>query len=104
MSSSTSYLFTISNKFYRRIVTMMNEVEIQSILKEVSTENLKQYLNKLSSFHTRHSKSPLLNDASNWIMNKVKDFGYSNANYYPLQSTIENEEFELRNIVCKKRN
>ena len=75
---------------------------MQSIL-EVSTENLKQYLNRLSDFHTRHSKSPLLNDAGEWIMNELRSFGYTDTFYHSFKSTIDNEEFELRNIVCEKK-
>jgi Zn-dependent M28 family amino/carboxypeptidase len=81
----------------------MNEPEMQSILEEVSTENLKQYLNRLSDFHTRHSKSPLLNDAGEWIMNELRSFGYTDTFYHSFKSTIDNEEFELRNIVCEKK-
>jgi len=81
----------------------MNESELQSILKEVSTENLKQYLNRLSAFHTRHSKSPILNEAGKYIMNELKGLGYTNTLYHYFKSTIDNEEFELRNIVCEKK-
>jgi Zn-dependent M28 family amino/carboxypeptidase len=80
----------------------MNKASIQSILEEVSTEKLKQYLNSLSNFHTRHSKSPLLNEAGDWIMNELRGFGYKDTFYHFFKSTIDNEEFELRNIVCKK--
>jgi hypothetical protein len=81
----------------------MNKPSTQSILEEVSTEKLKQYLNSLSNFHTRHSKSPLLNDAGDWIMNELRSFGYKDTFYHSFKSTIDNEEFELRNIVCKKK-
>lgn len=81
----------------------MNEPSTQSILEWVSTEKLKQYLNRLSNFHTRHSKSPLLNDAGDWIMNELRGFGYRDTFYHSFKSTIDNEEFELRNIVCKKK-
>lgn len=81
----------------------MNEPSTQSILEGVSTEKLKQYLNRLSNFHTRHSKSPLLNDAGDWIMNELRGFGYRDTFYHSFKSTIDNEEFELRNIVCKKK-
>jgi Zn-dependent M28 family amino/carboxypeptidase len=81
----------------------MNEPSTQSILEGVSTEKLKQYLNSLSNFHTRHSKSPLLNDAGDWIMNELRGFGYMDTFYHSFKSTMDNEEFELRNIVCKKK-
>ena len=80
-----------------------NEPSMQSILKRVSTKNLKQYLNSLSDFHTRHSKSLFINNAGDWIMNELRGFGYKDTFYHSFKSTIDNEEFELRNIVCKKK-
>lgn len=80
-----------------------NKTNNQSILEGVSTENLKQYLNNLSDFHTRHSKSHLLNDAGDWIINELRSFGYKDTFYHSFKSTIDNEEFELRNIVCNKK-
>ena len=80
-----------------------NEIPIQSILEKVSTDKLKQYLDSLSGFHTRHSKSPLLNDAGDWIMNELQSFGYQDTTYHSFISTLDNEEFKLRNIICKKQ-
>ena len=80
-----------------------NKPSMQSMLDRVSTDRLKQYLSSLSDFHTRHSKSPLLNDAGDWIMNELRSFGYKDTFYHSFKSTIDNEEFELRNIVCKKK-
>ncbi|HKR73217.1 MAG TPA: M28 family metallopeptidase [Candidatus Nitrosocosmicus sp.] len=81
----------------------MNESEFRSILEEVSTDNLKKNLNRLSDFHTRHSKSPILNDAGEFIMKELKGLGYMNTFYHYFGATIDNEEFELRNIVCEKK-
>lgn len=81
----------------------MNELQIQSILEEVSTENIKRNLIRLSSFHTRHSKSPLLNHASECIMNELKELGYLNTYFHSFKANIDNEDFDLRNIVCKKK-
>lgn len=80
-----------------------NGPNIRLILEEVSKEKLKQYLNSLSEFHTRHSKSHLLNAAGNWILNTLLNLGYTDTFYHSFQSTIDNEEFELRNIICKKK-
>src|SRR5690349_11510416 len=81
----------------------MSESQIQAIIKEVSTQNIQQNLNKLSSFHTRHSKSPLLNDTSEWIMKELKRLGYPDTYFHIFNATIDNEEFELRNVICKKK-
>ena len=80
-----------------------NDAPIQSISDKVSTDKLKQYVNNLSNFHTRHSKSHLLNDAGNWIMAELQSLGYSDTSYQSFGATIDNEEFELRNIICNKK-
>jgi Zn-dependent M28 family amino/carboxypeptidase len=36
-------------------------------------------------------------------MNELRGFGYRDTFYHSFKSTIDNEEFELRNIVCKKK-
>ncbi|MDN5846768.1 MAG: M28 family metallopeptidase [Candidatus Nitrosocosmicus sp.] len=79
------------------------EQSIQSILEKVSIKRLRQYLNTLSDFHTRHSKSPILNDAGDYIMNELRGLGYGDTSFHSFRATIDNEIFELRNIVCKKK-
>ena len=73
--------------------------DIQSILDRVSTDNLRQNLTNLSGFLTRHSKSLLLNDAGNWIMNQFKVIGYKDTFYHSYEATIDNEEFLLSSNV-----
>ena len=73
--------------------------DIQSILDRVSTANLRQNLTNLSGFHTRHSKSLLLNDAGNWIMNQFKVIGYNDTFYHSYEATVNNEEFLLSSNV-----
>ncbi|MBA2268132.1 MAG: M20/M25/M40 family metallo-hydrolase [Nitrosopumilus sp.] len=80
-----------------------NKPSMQSMLDRISTDRLKQYLSSLSDFHTRHSKSPLLNDAGDWIMNELRGIGYKDTFYHSFKATIDNEEFDLRNIICKKQ-
>jgi hypothetical protein len=73
--------------------------DIQSILDRVSIDNLRQNLTNLSGFHTRHSKSHLLNDARNWLMNQFKVIGYKDTFYQTYEATIDNEEFLLSSNV-----
>ncbi|WP_458721587.1 hypothetical protein [Candidatus Nitrosocosmicus sp. R] len=71
----------------------------QSILDRVSIDNLRQNLTNLSGFHTRHSKSHLLNDAGNWLMNQFKVIGYKYTFYHSCEATIDNDEFLLSSNV-----
>ncbi len=60
-------------------------------------------LYKLTNFHTRHSKSTIIYEASDWILNELKGLGYVDVTYYRYNETIDNEEVDLRNIVCTKK-
>ena len=66
-----------------------NDTHIQSISAMVSTDKLKKYLNNLSNFHTRHSKSHLLNDAGNWIIAELQSLGYPDTSYQSFGPTID---------------
>jgi Zn-dependent M28 family amino/carboxypeptidase len=83
--------------------TEILDQRISSLLEKVSPENIESNLNKLSNFHTRHSKSIHINEASNWILSELKGLGYKDVTYYKFNETIDNEEFELKNIVCEKK-
>jgi len=76
---------------------------ISSLLEKVSQENIKTNLNNLSNFHTRHSKSTLINEASDWILSELKGLGYNDVIYHTFNETIDNQVSELKNIVCKKK-
>jgi len=83
--------------------TEIMDQRISSLLEKVSQENIKVSLNKLSNFHTRHSKSSLINEASDWILSELKGLGYKEVIYHRFNETIDNEKFELKNIVCEKK-
>jgi hypothetical protein len=83
--------------------TEILDQRISSLLEKVSPENIKSNLNKLSNFHTRHSKSILINEASDWILGELKGQRYEDVTYHKFNETIDNEELELKNIICKKK-
>ena len=78
------------------------ETHIRSVLNQVNTDKLRQNLISLSEFHTRHSKSPLLNDVGDWIMDQFRGLGYKDSFYHSFKSIIDGEDFSLRNIICNK--
>src|SRR4029079_14184759 len=67
--------------------------DMQSILDRVSIDNLSQNLTNLSGFHTRHSKSHLLNDTGNWLMNQFKVIGYKDTFYHSYESPLIMKSF-----------
>jgi|SRR5215211_1399442 len=75
---------------------------IQTIIDDVSSNNIKEKLNHISSFHTRHSKSQFINEVAEWLLNEFKNVGYSNASYHNYDAAIDNKEYQLKNIICEK--
>ena len=53
--------------------------ELNVLLAEVSTDNIKSRLLKLSSYHTRHSESKYINEVAKWLRNEFKDMGYGDV-------------------------
>ena len=49
--------------------------QIVSMINQVSLENIKSKLMKLSSYHTRHSKSKYINEVAEWLKNQFKIMG-----------------------------
>ena len=68
---------------------------VHSTLDRVSTDNLRLDLTYLSDFNTKHSESPLLNEAGNWKMNQFEIIGYKDTFYHSFAATIDNAEFLL---------
>jgi Zn-dependent M28 family amino/carboxypeptidase len=74
----------------------------QAILSEVSTENIKNTLIKLSSYHTRHSKSMFINEAADWLVNTFKNMGYDDVSFHNYTENIDGKNYALKNVICKK--
>jgi Zn-dependent M28 family amino/carboxypeptidase len=91
---------TISKKTEEKI--QVNKA-IQGIIDNVSTNQIKEKLNQLSSFHTRHSKSTIINEVAEWLLNEFKSLGYSNAFYHTFDTNIDNKKYQLKNVICEKK-
>lgn len=65
----------------------------------VSDEMIWADINTLSSFHTRHTKSPLINKTADWVKSRFCQAGYTDI----FDHHYTHEQFNLRNIIAKKR-
>lgn len=70
-----------------------------SLLSLVSLDNIQKWINDLSSFHSRHSKSKYINQVAEWIKSLLLSFGYTNVYFHHYLK----EGLELRNVICHKR-
>jgi len=74
---------------------------ITSKLSLVSSDNIQQLIDKLSSFHNRHSKSQYIESVANWLKKELINVGYNSSaiNFH----NYSEAGFNLKNIVCDKK-
>jgi Peptidase family M28 len=80
---------------------------LQSVADKVQTYNLEKSVRDLSSFHTRHSESELIDDAAYWLAEKLQsncstDVYIQNFTYIPGNTTGEVKDNEFNNIQHQK--
>jgi Zn-dependent M28 family amino/carboxypeptidase len=76
--------------------------KIVSLINQVSLENIKSKLMKLSSYHTRHTKSKYINEVAEWLKDEFKNIGYEDVSFHEYKERIDENEYNLKNIICKK--
>jgi Zn-dependent M28 family amino/carboxypeptidase len=76
--------------------------EIESILKTVSTDTIKSWVLKLSSYHTRHSKSKYIHDVADWLRGEFVSMGYDDVDFHTYTENIDGNSYDLQNVYCNK--
>ena len=103
MTPKISSDFIVRREPVRRSRVLNKFISSQSAL--VSKYNIDRWINDLTSFHNRHSKSENIDKAAYWIINQLKQFGYNNnennGNVYDHKYTEEG--YQLKNIICHKQ-
>jgi hypothetical protein len=77
---------TLPNKFIATLVT------------RVSQTNLQTWVDDLSAFHTRHTKSPYIHQVTDWLVKQFKSLGYTDVVKHP----YSHSGYQLNNVVCTK--
>jgi Zn-dependent M28 family amino/carboxypeptidase len=95
----TVYVKPVASKL-RKIVI---DKKVEASLSEVSTDFIKSKLLKLSSFHTRHTKSKYINEVAQWLRNEFESMGYDNVFYHEYNENIDGTEYDLKNVICNKK-
>ena len=79
-------------------VSDKNKVDpsIEAILSLVSESNIRDWLQKITSFHTRHSKSEFINEVATWLKNELAKMGLRDVRYHEYTES----GYDLKNVVC----
>ncbi len=92
---------TIPLSVQRKIWTGVQIQKTLSILTElISEEMISADIQALCSFHTRHSKSPLINKVADWVKFRFCQMGYSGN---LLDQHYTHDRYNLRNIIATKK-
>jgi len=75
-----------------------NNKELNNLLTLISSNNIVRYINCLSSFHNRHSKSNNINLVASWLKEELIGFGYEKVFFHH----YEEEGYQLKNVICHK--
>jgi hypothetical protein len=79
-----------------------HKIQTDLILEQVSSTNLKEYIDTLSSFHTRHTKSHHIEKAANWLKSEFENICKGSVFFHNYTQSDQNKTFHLKNIICSK--
>ena len=80
-----------------------HKIQTDLILEQVSSTNLKEYIDTLSSFHTRHTKSHHIEKAANWLKSGFENICKGSVFFHNYTQSDQNQTFHLKNIICSKQ-
>ena len=74
--------------------------QTELILEQVNSTKLKEWINNLSSFHTRHTKSDHIENVAYWIKNELETLCENRVFFQNFTQRDDNQTFQLKNIIC----
>jgi len=75
------------------------DLSVQSIISSISKSNIERWIDKLVSFHTRHSKSIFIEKVALWLKEELEKNGQTDVSFHQYTES----GFNLKNIVCNIR-
>ncbi len=99
----------ISPEFVKRKQTLRRSTivdeTIRSHINSVSRSNIERWINNLTSFHNRHTKSENIKLAAEWIMDQLKELAGNDARHKNSVSYHEYTEdlYRLNNVIYEKQ-
>ena len=80
-----------------------HNLQIDSILDQVNSTKLKEYVDILSSFPTRNTKSNYIDKAGYWLKDELQNLCEGRVFFHNYTQTDQNQTFNLKNIICSKQ-
>jgi hypothetical protein len=80
-----------------------DELSTSSVIDQVNYTKLRKWVDVLSSFHTRHTKSGYIEDAAYWLKDELQDICKARVYFHNFTQTDQGTDYHLKNIVCDKK-
>ncbi len=107
-SSCTISIIVCLNDIYYNLHTQSKEekdnIQLDHTLQQVNSTKLKQYVDLLSSFHTRHTKSHYIDNVANWLKNEFENICKGRVFFHNYTQRDQNQTYYLKNIICMTSN
>ena len=77
-----------------------NKKYIHSVLNQVNSTKLKNWVDDLSSFHTRHTKSDYIESVAYWLKNELLSVCDGKVYFHNFSQIDQGTRYNLRNVIC----
>jgi hypothetical protein len=80
-----------------------NEKFIDSVLGQINSTKLKNWVDDLSSFHTRHTKSEYIENVAYWLKNELQSVCNGETYFHNFSQIDQGIRYNLNNIICNQK-
>jgi hypothetical protein len=96
-----SVVICLSDQLQREEVEALdNEKFIYSALNQVNSTKLKNWIDDLSSFYTRHTKSEYIESVAYWLKDGLQSVCNGKTYFHNFTQIDQNTRYNLKNIIC----
>ena len=96
-----SVVICLSDQLQREEVEALdNEKFIYSALNQVNSSKLKNWIDDLSSFYTRHTKSEYIESVAYWLKNGLQSVCNGKTYFHNFTQIDQRIRYNLKNIIC----
>ncbi len=80
-----------------------HKIQTDLILDQVNSTKLKEWIDILSSFHTRNTKSSYIENVAYWLKSELQNLCDGRVFFYNYTQIDQNQTFNLKNIICSSK-
>jgi Zn-dependent M28 family amino/carboxypeptidase len=98
-----SVIACLNNIIHLQKIEDYYKIQTDLILDEINSTKLKEWIDVLSSFHTRHTKSNYIENVAHWLKNELQNSCEGRIYFHNYTQSDQNQTFNLKNIICSSK-